>query len=88
MAARPSSLAFSLVFFSALVVLALVLCGGAPTVRGAVTSAKLQGYPDLPSPLARLKTMAAGSFVIAMDDRQNSAAGIFNIRAYGTHTHP
>jgi hypothetical protein len=61
---------------------AFVLFCAVPTIDGAVTSAKLQGYPDLPSPLAKLKTVAAGSLVIAMDDLQ-LVNGKFNIRAYG-----
>jgi hypothetical protein len=62
--------------------IAFVLFCAVPTIEGAVTSAKLQGYPDLPSPLAKLKTVSAGSLVIAMDDLQLANAK-FNIRAYG-----
>jgi hypothetical protein len=55
--------------------------------EAAGTSTKLVGYPDLPSPLPNLKTVQAGSIVIAMGNLQN-VAGIFDVRAYGTAIYP
>src|SRR6266480_7804489 len=39
---------------------------------------------DLPSPTANLQTLAAGSYVIAMDNTlQTNTAGNFNLKTYG-----
>lgn len=54
----------------------------------AVASGKAQSTKDLPSPVANLQTLAAGSYVIPMDNNlQLNASGNFNLKSYGLIVH-
>lgn len=47
-----------------------------------------QSNKDLPSPVANLQTLAAGSYVIPMDNNlQQNAVGYFNLKTYGLIVH-
>lgn len=47
-----------------------------------------QSTKDLPSPVANLQTLAAGSYVIPMDNTlQANASGNFNLKSYGLIVH-
>jgi hypothetical protein len=50
--------------------------------------ANAQSSKDLPSPVANLQTLAAGSYVIPMDNTlQQNAGGYFNLKTYGLIVH-
>nr|MBP6687186.1 hypothetical protein [Lacibacter sp.] len=54
----------------------------------AVISANAQSSKDLPSPVANLQTLEAGSYVIPMDNTlQVNASGNFNLKTYGLIVH-
>nr|WP_294909000.1 T9SS type A sorting domain-containing protein [uncultured Lacibacter sp.] len=54
----------------------------------AIASGKAQSTKDLPSPVANLQTLAAGSYVIPMDNNlQLNASGHFNLKSYGLIVH-
>jgi hypothetical protein len=54
----------------------------------AAISANAQSTKDLPSPVANLQTLAAGSYVIPMDNSlQANASGNFNLKSYGLIVH-
>ncbi len=54
----------------------------------ATISANTQSTKDLPSPVANLQTLAAGSYVIPMDNTlQANASGHFNLKTYGLIVH-
>lgn len=51
-------------------------------------SVNSQNTKDLPSPVANLQTLAAGSYVIPMDNTlQANTAGNFNLKSYGLIVH-
>lgn len=53
-----------------------------------VMSVNAQSNKDLPSPVANLQTLAAGSYVIPMDNNlQLNAGGYFNLKSYGLIIH-
>lgn len=50
--------------------------------------ANAQSSKDLPSPVANLQTLVAGSYVIPMDNTlQQNAGGYFNLKTYGLIVH-
>jgi hypothetical protein len=54
----------------------------------AAISVSSQNSKDLPSPAANLQTLAAGSYVIPMDNTlQANASGYFNLKSYGLIVH-